>query len=229
MCRAGRPRPAHAPSNRRTAGDWEHEPLGTSGRPSPAFGQVLGFGDAAKRMLWEIAATGPAGATMVAMSGRPGPILRSVLRAPRALYRCRLGWLLGRRFLLLEHVGRSTGRHYRTVLEVIGYDRSTGQAVAMSGWGRRSDWYRNIEVGGRAKVTLGRKTMMADASVLEDDEAASVLADYEWRNRWMRPVVRRVLSRLAGFRYDGTEDGRLALVHQFPIVRFTPTSSTDDP
>ena len=166
---------------------------------------------------------------MVAMSARPGPILRSVLRAPRALDRWRLGWLLGHRFLLLEHVGRSTGSRYQTVLEVIAYDRSTGQAIVMSGWGKASDWYRNVEVAGHAKVTLGRKTIMARARVLEDNEAASVLADYERRNRWIRPVVRRVLSQLAGLRYDGTDDSRLVLVHQLPIVKFTPAISTDDP
>jgi deazaflavin-dependent oxidoreductase (nitroreductase family) len=170
-----------------------------------------------------------AGATMVPVRARPGPILRWVLRFPRALYRWRLGWLLGRRFLLLEHVGRTTGSRYQTVLEVIAYHRSTGAAVVMSGWGRTSDWYRNIEVAGHATVTLGRKTMKADARVLDDEDAVRALANYERRNRWIRPVVRRVLSQLAGFRYDGTDDGRLALVRQLPVVKFTPAPGKNDP
>lgn len=99
----------------------------------------------------------------------------------------------------------------------------------MSGWGRSSDWFRNIEVAGRATVTLGRKTMMADARVLDDEDAVRVIADYERRNRWIRPVIRRVLSQLAGFRYDGTDNSRLALVHQLPLVKFTPAPGANDP
>lgn len=130
---------------------------------------------------------------------------------------------------MLEHVGRTTGSRYRTVLEVIGYDRSTGEAVVVSGWGRTSDWYRNVEVAGHATVTVGRKTVKADARVLGDEDAVRMIADYERRNRWIRPVIRRVLGNLAGFRYDGTDDSRLALVHQLPVVKFAPASGANDP
>jgi len=111
-----------------------------------------------------------------AVSQGPGPILRVVLRVPRILYRRRLGWLLGRRFLLLEHVGRISGRQHQTVLEVVNYDGSSGEVVVMSGWGRSSDWYRNVEATGQATITVGRHTLGAAASVLSDAEAAKVLA-----------------------------------------------------
>lgn len=163
------------------------------------------------------------------MPKRPGPVLRWALRAPRALYRRRLGWLLGRRFLLLEHVGRTTGNRHQTLLEVIAYDRSNRRAVVMSGWGRSSDWYRNVEVAGHATITLGRRRMDVDARVLDEDEAASLVADYERRNRLAGPIVRRVLSRQAGFDYDGTGESRLALVRRLPLVAFTPSSASSGP
>lgn len=50
-----------------------------------------------------------------------------------------------------------------------------------------------------------------------------VLADYERRNRWIRPVVRAVLSRLARFTYDGSELSRLSLVQQVPLVELSPS------
>lgn len=155
----------------------------------------------------------------------PGPILRFALRAPRALYRHRLGWVLGRRFLLLDHVGRISGHKHQTVLEVIDYDRSSGEAVVMSGWGRTSDWFLNVEAAGHARITVGSQTVGATASVLTDSEAANVLARYESRNRWIRPVVRRVLSQLAGVHYDGTGESRLAVIHKLPLIRFTPGPS----
>ncbi len=44
---------------------------------------------------------------------------------PILLYRARLGWLLGHRFLLLTHRGWKTGKIRRTVLEVVHYDPTT--------------------------------------------------------------------------------------------------------
>jgi hypothetical protein len=40
----------------------------------------------------------------------PTGISRALFRAPIALYRCRLGWLMGDRLILIEHRGRRTGR-----------------------------------------------------------------------------------------------------------------------
>ncbi len=71
------------------------------------------------------------------------------------LYDRHLGWLLGRRFLQLTHVGRRSGRRYRTVLEVVEYDRSVPEFVVVSGFGRRSDWLRNLNAGGRATRRRG--------------------------------------------------------------------------
>ena len=52
---------------------------------------------------------------------RLGPVARRMARLPSRLYDWRLGWLLGHRFLRLTHVGRRSGRRYRTVLEVVGH------------------------------------------------------------------------------------------------------------
>lgn len=62
------------------------------------------------------------------------PFLRRLARAPVALYRWRLGWLLGHQFILLVHVGRQRGLERRTVLEVVHYDPDTSEVVVMSGF-----------------------------------------------------------------------------------------------
>jgi deazaflavin-dependent oxidoreductase (nitroreductase family) len=66
-------------------------------------------------------------------------------RAPVYLYRWRLGWLLGRRCLLLTHTGRSTGLRRETVLEVVEYRKEGPEVVVVNGFGPDSDWLRNIE------------------------------------------------------------------------------------
>jgi deazaflavin-dependent oxidoreductase (nitroreductase family) len=132
--------------------------------------------------------------------------------------------MLGRRFLLLIHTGRRTGKTYETVLEVAGYDRSASEVTIGSGWGAGADWYRNLEVSGTAEVIIGTGRFLATPRVLDQQEAVRAVVDYERRNRLIMPIERAVLSRLAGWRYDGSEESRQRLVQQLPIIalRLTP-------
>jgi hypothetical protein len=59
-----------------------------------------------------------------------------LLAVPAYVYECNAGWLLGHRFLRLTHEGRRSGRVYRTMLEVVGEDRATGEVFVMAGLGR---------------------------------------------------------------------------------------------
>lgn len=108
------------------------------------------------------------------------------------------------------------------MLEVVEFDRVHGEAVAMSGLGRRAAWYRNVTAGGAVAVHVGRRRFAPEPRVLEVDEAAAVLAAYERRNRLAAPLVRRVLLRLAGFDYDGSAESRRRLVEVLPLVGFRP-------
>lgn len=153
-----------------------------------------------------------------------GTALRAVLRAPTALYRRDLGWVLGHRFCALTHVGRRSGRRYTTVLEVLQYRPDSRELAVLSGFGRRSDWLRNIEAGPAVRVQVGRESFPPEHRVLPPAEAAAVLADYEDRNRFSTPVLRPVLSRLAGFRYDGSPAARQRLVQQLPVVLLWPAT-----
>lgn len=154
-----------------------------------------------------------------AVSGPAVPAwLRTAFRLPDALYRHGLGGLLGGRFLRLVHVGRRSGRRYTTVLEVVAHDRGTGECVVVSGFGDRADWLRNLAAGGPVEVSVGRSTFAAEHRRLGIDEAVGVLADYERRNRMIRPVVRRALSWLLGWRYDGSDEARRRMAEQLPLV-----------
>lgn len=153
------------------------------------------------------------------MTGRAvPPWLRVVFRAPDALYRHGLGFLLGSRFVRLGHVGRRSGRHYTTVLEVVGHNRAAGVYVVVSGFGERSDWLRNLDAGEPAEVTSGRSTFPVEHRRLTEDEAAAVFCRYERRNRLAAPLVRHALSWLVGWRYDGSAVARRRLVRELPFV-----------
>jgi deazaflavin-dependent oxidoreductase (nitroreductase family) len=150
----------------------------------------------------------------------PNPLLKRLLRLPAALYSLGAGFLLGHRFLLLRHRGRRSGRLYGTVLEVLTWDPGLGEAVVMSGFGRKAQWYKNVVAGGAVEVRIGRTRFEPRVRTLADDEAAAVLLDYERRNRILRLVIHLVLSRLAGFSYDGSERARLKLVALLPLIAF---------
>src|SRR5215471_15191337 len=135
--------------------------------------------------------------------------LRCLFRAPAYLYRWKCSWLLGRRFLMLVHIGRRTGLRRYTVLEVIEYRKEGPEAVVMSAFGRNADWLRNIEANPGAEVIIGSRRF---------------IAGYERANRLVALVIRSVLSRLLGWRYDGSEDARSRLVKQLPLIAFRPAA-----
>ncbi len=152
--------------------------------------------------------------------------MKRLLRAPARLYDWHLGWLLGRRFLRLTHVGRRSGRRYETVLEVVGENPRSGELIVVAGFGRSAGWYRNIQAGGAREVAVGMERFVPVHRLLEEPEAEAVLAAYERRNRLAVPVIRVVLSRLVGWRYDGSESARRALVRELPMVGLRPETAS---
>ena len=160
------------------------------------------------------------------MGAQAKRVLRRLVRLPIVLYDHDLGWLLGRRFLMLTHVGRRSRRRYRTVLEVIGANPDSAEVMVMVGLGRSADWYRNLLAQPTTDVAIGRERFRAVYRELGDQEGADVLAAYERRNRAAAVVIRRVLSRLVGWRYDGTPDQRLRLVRERPVIAFRPEQNS---
>jgi hypothetical protein len=86
--------------------------------------------------------------------------------------------------------------------------------------GPTSDWYRNIQASPPIEVVVGRRRFKPVCRWPDDVEAAALVADYEHRNRVITPVLRIVLSRLVGWRYDGSDAARKRLVQQLPVVAF---------
>lgn len=157
-------------------------------------------------------------------------VLRSLLRAPVWLYRCRCGWLLGYRFLLLIHKGRRSGLQRHTVLEVMEFREADSEAVVMSAWGRNADWLRNIEKApDRLQIVIGAQRFRATYRILGAEEAFAVIAGYERRHRLIAPVIRAGLSWLFGWRYDGSDRARRRAAEQVPYIAFRPLGQVQGP
>jgi deazaflavin-dependent oxidoreductase (nitroreductase family) len=132
------------------------------------------------------------------------------------------GWLLTQRLCQITHVGRKSGRTYHTVVEVVMHDSATGEVTVVSGYGQTADWYRNTLASGSAEIRTGRRHFRADVRELDTDEAMGVMADYEHRNRFIAPLINIGLTRLLGWKYDGSQSARQRLVAELPLVTFTP-------
>ena len=150
---------------------------------------------------------------------------RVALRLPERLYRVGLGSLLGHRFLRLVHVGRRSGRRYAVVLEFGRYDPRVPEHVVVAALGLDADWLRNLEANGTAEVTVGRSTFPAAHRMLDVDEATAVFTGFGQRNRMVGPVLRRVLSWLLGWRYDGSPTARRRMAEQLPLVALRPRAA----
>ncbi|WP_454855870.1 nitroreductase family deazaflavin-dependent oxidoreductase [Promicromonospora soli] len=150
------------------------------------------------------------------------PWMRTVFAAPNALYRHGMGRVLGRRFLQLTHVGRKSGAEHTVVLEVLRYDRDTGEAVVISAFGEGAQWLRNLRANGDARISFGRTARRAEFRLLDADEAFDVMTGYERRYGILRPLVRRTLGLFVDFDYQGTDEDRRRLVGQLPMLAFRP-------
>ncbi len=137
-------------------------------------------------------------------------------RLPVWIYRLGLGGLLGRRFLLLNHIGRKTGKRRQNVLEVIRYDPQGPTFYVASGFGRRAHWFRNIVAHPEVEIQVGWRRYRAVAEVLAPDQAAEVLQAYAQQH----PIAFRELSRLLGIPTPQDREGFRRLTQAMPIVAF---------
>ena len=123
---------------------------------------------------------------------------RRLMRAPTWIYRARAGALFGSRILMLEHVGRKSGAPRYAVLEVVDHPGPDVYVVA-SGFGRKAQWFRNIQANPRVRVHAGSHApRRATARVLDQQEADRTLAGYRSRHprAWerFRPVLEDTLG-----------------------------------
>jgi deazaflavin-dependent oxidoreductase (nitroreductase family) len=145
-------------------------------------------------------------------------LLRVVFRLPIRVYRTRLGWLLGERFVLLTHIGRTSGLPRQVVLEVLRHDPTTDAYVVASAWGLKADWFRNIQKTPDIVIETGRRRSNATTERLPIGEAEGEFRSYARRHpliaRWAFPWVFGSSPRTdADFR---------ALAERIPLVAVRP-------
>lgn len=140
-----------------------------------------------------------------------------IFRLPVLLYRLGLGWVLGKRFMQITHVGRKSGKVRRTILAVLHYDRQTKEIYAVSAW-QGSDWYYNIQATPAQQVETGFVHYVPQQRTLTPEEIAAAFIEF----RKQHPYFGRMVSRIPGWNWDSTEAEFLELAKTLHGVAFIP-------
>jgi deazaflavin-dependent oxidoreductase (nitroreductase family) len=136
------------------------------------------------------------------------------------LYRLRLGWLLGRRFMLVTHRGRRSGRSRRTCVMVLRFDRPSGEAFVAAG-SPRADWYRNIQASPAREVAIGARRFRPVQRFLSAEEIAELLI---W-SRDHQPFRARVQSRFFRWPWPASDEDLRGLGCSLGGVAFRPSTA----
>jgi deazaflavin-dependent oxidoreductase (nitroreductase family) len=151
-------------------------------------------------------------------------LMRTIFRFPIVLYRLHMGWLLGKRFLMLTHTGRKSGKHRHVVVEVVDHDYGTNTFYIASGWGEKSDWFMNIQQNPETIVQVGNDQFATRAAQLTVDESERRLRIYAEKH----PTAFRELSGLIlGEHIAPTADNARRLAHKVPVVALRPLESAN--
>ena len=139
-------------------------------------------------------------------------------RLPIWIYRLRLGWLLGHRFLLLTHKGRTSGKPRKAMLEVIKYEKETNTHYVASGFGEKSDWYQNITKNPEVIIQAGNKEFPATAEQLPSDDGVNVFLEYTHHH----PNAIKNLAKLIGYDVGDTEEEVMEFLQLIPVIVVRP-------
>jgi deazaflavin-dependent oxidoreductase (nitroreductase family) len=150
---------------------------------------------------------------------KPGRLALMFMRMPLRAYAHDRGHLLGHTFVQFTHVGRKSGKEYRSVAMVLGFDETTSEAVICSAWD--TDWYHNLQAHPATNVTIDRLSFTPIQRFLTEEEAYDVVRAF----RAAHPHRVRLISRILGWGdfHDDAKVREFARAH--PFVAFRPRSS----
>lgn len=152
-----------------------------------------------------------------AQSEKAPSFLIPIFKLPIFLYRLQLGWLLGKRFVQITHIGRRSGKVHRTVLAVLRFDEKTREIFAVSAW-KGSDWYYNIQALPALQVESSFVRYIPAQRNLSPEEITTTFIEY----RRQHPIFSRMVCRIPGWKWNSSYEEFLELARTLHGVAFRP-------
>jgi deazaflavin-dependent oxidoreductase (nitroreductase family) len=129
----------------------------------------------------------------------------------------KLGWLMGERMLLLNHIGRKSGLVRQAVLEVVLHDQVTDAYIVAAAFGKKTHWYQNLLKQPNVSIRVGRRKLDVSAEQFAKEAGAEALLAFVKEHPWEARFVN-----LLGYRVDGTDEDWRALGEQMIFVALRP-------
>ena len=149
----------------------------------------------------------------------PKGLLRLGFRIPVYIYRLGLGWLFGKRLVMINHVGRKSGAPHQTVVEIVEGDPQTGEVTVVAGYGAQTQWYQNLKAHRETTIQIGRHRTPVIAEFITAEDGEEVMSRYVNQHRKLTGELFSVL----GYPWDGTEQGARQIAHDsLHFVHFRP-------
>lgn len=147
----------------------------------------------------------------------PTGFSRFLFRLPIYLYKIGMGWILGGRFLLLNHIGRKSGEVRQAVLEVVAHDKESNRYVVAVGFGPQSQWYKNLMAHPDVSIQVGGKKLEVTAAQLPPEEAGEIMVDFA-----RRYPFEAKFAGVLGYAVDGSEEDFREMGEMMILIEFTP-------
>jgi deazaflavin-dependent oxidoreductase (nitroreductase family) len=141
---------------------------------------------------------------------------RLIQIGPRVFYALGLGPLIGRHVLLLNTIGRKTGRPRVTPLV---YQQRSDVFIVASARGPSADWLRNVLANSKVRVRVGRHQFKAFAEVTIDPER---IADYLQHQIERNPTMFGAILRSEGFSSTPSREELVRFAPKRPMVIIYP-------
>ena len=143
----------------------------------------------------------------------PSGFLKWLFKSPILFYRLGLGPLIGRLIMIMTTTGRKSGLPRRTAIE---FHEFKGRKYVFSGWGTKTDWYRNIEANPYITIQTWRGAESVQARRIVSETELTEAFKLAMSNPTMRAVIKSV-----GF--DLSLEQFLAQKDRFTFITFDPT------
>ncbi|MBI9047132.1 MAG: nitroreductase family deazaflavin-dependent oxidoreductase [Anaerolineaceae bacterium] len=128
-------------------------------------------------------------------------LLRLFFRLPVYFYRIGLGWLLGKRFVLINHLGRKSGLQRQTVEEVVERENGTDNVIVVAGYGEQTQWYKNLKEQPETTIQIGNQKYSVAVDLLNPEDGEDIISRFMERHGKLTGQ----LFSMIGYEWDGTE------------------------
>jgi deazaflavin-dependent oxidoreductase (nitroreductase family) len=118
--------------------------------------------------------------------------------------------------MFLTTIGRKTGKPHSVVVDVVKHDKDI--YFINSGWGLKSDWFRNLIANPNVQVQVSRRKFRGKAVVLPSEEAGDILVEFISQH----PNYVRLMMKIIGLEIKFNEEEIRSLVSAMPIVAIRP-------